>query len=515
MSLNYVESNLCNHTDEIMNAWAAKRANKNLALKADSAINNKISKDTLQKSDNTKSIDNSDDGKISLKEKLQNFGKGIVAPVKNMVSSPKNIAITIASVVAGGALIAATGGAIAPVMVAAGLVGGSVQIGKGVYKQVKATTDDQARQAWQEMGSGTFTVGVSAATAKTALKTSGVDTKGMSTFSACVKCLKDTPKNLSTSLANLSSKISSLLSGFSTATSKTETPQPKPENTTGESSTNNEPPKNTTGESSTNNEPPVNSTGESSTNNEPPKNTTGESSTNNEPPVNSTSESSTNNEPPVNPTSESSTTNETSKKIPHVEGEIVSEEEIPTYYNETKNPTIIDVDYIELSEGTPVNNPEQNVTFERTTPNEIITQTSNTTANESVTSTELATTTTKQQQNVEYADKIFQDYIKKTKINSKIYEETQKMYQAAQKTETVEAPKISETSGTSGASGTSGTSETSGTPKTPKTAHTSKKTSLKRSHKGKASNQTQSFSENLTEKFKGFFRIFGIFLPKD
>ena len=64
--------------------------------------------------------------KISGKEKLVNFGKGIVSPVTIMFKSPKNFAIGALGIAGSGLLIAATGGAIAPVMVAAGVVGGGI-----------------------------------------------------------------------------------------------------------------------------------------------------------------------------------------------------------------------------------------------------------------------------------------------------------------------------------------------------------------------------------------------------
>lgn len=105
-------------------------------------------------------------------------------------------------------------------MVAAGLIGGGVQIGKGIYKQANATTDEQARQAWQQMGAGTFTVGVSAAGAKSALKANGVDVSGMSTLKAGAKCIVNTPKNIVKSVSTASGKISTFMS--SSAASETQ-----------------------------------------------------------------------------------------------------------------------------------------------------------------------------------------------------------------------------------------------------------------------------------------------------
>lgn len=220
MTRNYVDTNLCNFTDQIMDIWAARRAEKQYF--PDSALSGKINKDTLQKTTDVKPLaqnaqgeksvttsDGKDDGKISFKEKIKNFGEGLVKPIKTIFSSPKNMAITAASIAGGAALIALTGGAAAPVMVAAGLVGGTVQVGKGIYKQVNAKTDNEARMAWQDMGSGTFTIGASAAGAKSSLKAAKVDgAKNMSTIKAIGKCLVDLPKNIKTSFKNISSKVS-------------------------------------------------------------------------------------------------------------------------------------------------------------------------------------------------------------------------------------------------------------------------------------------------------------------
>ena len=135
--------------------------------------------------------DGCDDGRISFSEKVSNFCNGVVAPIKNIFASPKNMLVTGLTVAAGAGLIALTGGAAAPVMVALGLIGGGTQIASGLYKQATATTDAQAAQAWNQMGSGTFAVGASALGAKSALKTAGVqNTSNMTTWQSIVNCVK-------------------------------------------------------------------------------------------------------------------------------------------------------------------------------------------------------------------------------------------------------------------------------------------------------------------------------------
>lgn len=166
------------------------------------------------KSDVYLSKDGMDDGKISFGEKLVNFGKGLVSPIKNMFSSPKNIAITALSALGAAALIVLTGGAAAPVMVGAGIIGGGIQIVKGIEKQSNAVTDAQAAEAWKDMGAGTFTVGASVAGAKASLKAVGVNTQGMSAWKAAGKCVTDLPKYAKTAYqtgyANISKIIASI-----------------------------------------------------------------------------------------------------------------------------------------------------------------------------------------------------------------------------------------------------------------------------------------------------------------
>ena len=249
MTYNYVDTNLCNFTDDIMDIWAARRAEKQYF--PDSALSGKINKDTLQKTTEVKpnvqnpngeksvaTSDGKDDGKISFTEKMKNFGEGLVKPIKTIFSSPKNMVITAASIAGGAALIALTGGAAAPVMVAAGLAGGTVQVGKGIYRQLNAKTDNEARLAWQDMGSGTFTIGASAAGAKSSLKAAKVDgAKNMSTMKALGKCLVDLPKNIKTSINNISLKFSanSVTNVPGESTSSIPTPSQQPADLTPES----------------------------------------------------------------------------------------------------------------------------------------------------------------------------------------------------------------------------------------------------------------------------------------
>ena len=159
--------------------------------------------------------DGCDDGRISFSEKVSNFCNGVVAPIKNIFASPKNMAVTALTVAAGAGLIALTGGAAAPVMVALGVIGGGTQIASGLYKQATATTDAQAAQAWNQMGSGTFTMGVSALGAKSSLKVAGVEnTANMTTWQAVCNCIKNAPAFFSKAVSTASPKVAAFIASI-------------------------------------------------------------------------------------------------------------------------------------------------------------------------------------------------------------------------------------------------------------------------------------------------------------
>ena len=133
-------------------------------------------------------VDQADDGKISFGQKLKSFGKGLISPITNMFKSPGNFIKGALGIAVGAGLIAITGGAVAPIMVAAGVGFGGIQIAKGAIDAASAKTDAEAQQAWENMGSGTFAVAGSIAGAKAAAKASGVNTNGMNAFQATKEC---------------------------------------------------------------------------------------------------------------------------------------------------------------------------------------------------------------------------------------------------------------------------------------------------------------------------------------
>jgi hypothetical protein len=132
--------------------------------------------------------DKSNDGKFSCWEAAKNFGKGLVSPVTSMFSSVKNFAIGAGMIAASTALIFATGGAVTPILIAAGVAMGGIQAGNATYKILTAKDGDDVEKAFFDAGAATSTIGLSVFGAKASLKQAGIATEGMNAFSATVKC---------------------------------------------------------------------------------------------------------------------------------------------------------------------------------------------------------------------------------------------------------------------------------------------------------------------------------------
>lgn len=162
--------------------------------------------------------DGQDDGKLAFGEKMESFGKGLAGLVKGAINKP---ILTAATVVAGAGLVALTGGAILPVMIAAGATMGVGMIGVGAYKAATADTDAEAKQAWETIGTGTFTVGASLVGAKTSLNQankagviSAKSAKDMSAGKALVQNFKSIPESLKQSCLNSKGNIHTWLSAI-------------------------------------------------------------------------------------------------------------------------------------------------------------------------------------------------------------------------------------------------------------------------------------------------------------
>lgn len=119
--------------------------------------------------------DGKDDGKIGLWEGVKSFAKGAVKSVTNMFSSPKNFVKTLAVGAASAALIAVTGGAATPFLIAGGAIAGGIQAGKGIYQATQAETDAEKRAALENVGGGAASVAMSVAAGKAYAKSTTVN----------------------------------------------------------------------------------------------------------------------------------------------------------------------------------------------------------------------------------------------------------------------------------------------------------------------------------------------------
>ncbi len=154
------------------------------------AENDSVSfKSSKSSSSSEECTDGKDDGKIGFFSAAWNTikgaGKTLVNGVKGMFTDKEgnfSLGKTLLSAATVAACIA-----FPAVGVAACVVGGTmgaVQLGKGVYKAATAETDAEAKQAWQDVGGGALTVGMSVAGAKSGMKavksTSTAGTNGAS-----------------------------------------------------------------------------------------------------------------------------------------------------------------------------------------------------------------------------------------------------------------------------------------------------------------------------------------------
>lgn len=121
--------------------------------------------------------DGKDDGKIGFWDGVGSFFKGIgntiVNTVKDIVTDPKKLLL--AAVTVGACFIPVVGPVIATGLAVAGGIGGAITLGKGIVKAVDCAnseghTDAEARAAFEDIGSGTFTLVTSAIAVKGSLK---------------------------------------------------------------------------------------------------------------------------------------------------------------------------------------------------------------------------------------------------------------------------------------------------------------------------------------------------------
>lgn len=156
--------------------------------------------------------DGVDDGKISAMSKLKNFGKGCLKFITGMFTDEKGdfsiwqtlktVGIITAAVAVS---VASAGTAAAPALAAAGVAlgvcTGGYKIVKGAINASKAKTDAEAEAAWQDMGLGATTLGVSVAGAKGAMSSVNGSAYQGNCLQATAECFTTTGKNIA-NLAN-------------------------------------------------------------------------------------------------------------------------------------------------------------------------------------------------------------------------------------------------------------------------------------------------------------------------
>ncbi|MBQ3102209.1 hypothetical protein IJC60_04310 [bacterium] len=117
---------------------------------------------------------NGDDGKISFGEKVGSFFKGIGKSIVNGVKSiftPKGLLKTALTV--GACMIPGIGPVIGMGLAVAGVAKGASTVLKGAAQASAATTDAEAKAAWENIGGGAFTTAASVAGVKGAAKAIG------------------------------------------------------------------------------------------------------------------------------------------------------------------------------------------------------------------------------------------------------------------------------------------------------------------------------------------------------
>ncbi len=122
--------------------------------------------------------DGEDDGKISIAttvcSAVAGVGNTVINSLKGMVTDSEGKFSAGKTLLSAGILVA-TGAAcmacpaVGVALGAVGVVTGGIQIGKGVYNAATADTDEEAKQAWQNIGGGAFTAALSAVGTKASL----------------------------------------------------------------------------------------------------------------------------------------------------------------------------------------------------------------------------------------------------------------------------------------------------------------------------------------------------------
>lgn len=165
-----------NNVSAYSNPYVTNTAAETKTQTMTATISNNAEEDTFVTSKTSEQCtDGKDDGKIGLfsavGNALKGVGKTVVNGVKGMFTNSEgkfSIGKTLLSV--GTAAVCIAFPAVGLAACAVGGVMGAIQVGKGVYNAATAETDAEAKEAWQNIGGGAFTVAASVAGAKASVK---------------------------------------------------------------------------------------------------------------------------------------------------------------------------------------------------------------------------------------------------------------------------------------------------------------------------------------------------------
>jgi hypothetical protein len=138
--------------------------------------------------------------------------KGLISPLTDPFQSPTKFAIAAGMFLAHAGIIAATGGAAAPVLLAIGAITAFYQAGKGGYELHKAQTPAERKKALTSLGAGVANIVLLGAGAKPALKegveggiqlSKGIDTEKVTPLNATLETVKRVPDSAIQSVQHL------------------------------------------------------------------------------------------------------------------------------------------------------------------------------------------------------------------------------------------------------------------------------------------------------------------------
>lgn len=156
--------------------------------------------------------DGADDGKISFGEGAKSFLKGAV---KSLVPTSFGDFLKKAAIGVGcAALVAVTGGAATPFLIAGGAIAGGIQAGKGIYNATQAKTDAEAKAAMEDVGGGATTIAASVVAGKAYTSSTGNALIGKGSLSTYKNAATQSAANVKTNFGNLTTSAKTAASNI-------------------------------------------------------------------------------------------------------------------------------------------------------------------------------------------------------------------------------------------------------------------------------------------------------------